>query len=142
MRKLTSTEAQDLCELLEERSIDKSTVFTTQLPLDHWGEVIGDPVITDLGSISLIVTSVGVVGALCWFRAARNTLFRFLFERPEWAKLKPARTPVMQPAEYAGFHRQPLPVILRCALLRASKDTARFFGRRPSRLGFQPSASG
>jgi len=47
MRKLTSTEAQDLCELLEERSIDKSTVFTTQLPLDHWGEVIGDPVITD-----------------------------------------------------------------------------------------------
>ena len=47
MRKLTATEAQDLCELLEERSIDKSTVFTTQLPLDHWGEVIGDPVIAD-----------------------------------------------------------------------------------------------
>jgi len=41
MRKLTATEAQDLCELLEERSIDKSTVFTTQLPLDHWAEVIG-----------------------------------------------------------------------------------------------------
>jgi DNA replication protein DnaC len=47
MRKLTATEAQDLCELLEERSIDKSTVFTTQLPLDHWTEVIGDPVIAD-----------------------------------------------------------------------------------------------
>ena len=47
MRKLTATEAQDLCELLEERSIDKSTVFTTQLPIDHWTEVIGDPVIAD-----------------------------------------------------------------------------------------------
>jgi DNA replication protein DnaC len=47
MRKLTATEAQDLCELLEERSIEKSTVFTTQLPLDHWAEVVGDPVITD-----------------------------------------------------------------------------------------------
>jgi DNA replication protein DnaC len=47
MRKLTATEAQDLCELLEERSIDKSTVFTTQLPIDHWVEVIGDPVIAD-----------------------------------------------------------------------------------------------
>ena len=47
MRKLTATEAQDLCELLEERSIDKSTVFTTQLPLAHWSEVIGDPVISD-----------------------------------------------------------------------------------------------
>jgi DNA replication protein DnaC len=47
MRKLSSTEAQDLCEMLEARSIDKSTVFTTQLPLDHWAEVIADPVIAD-----------------------------------------------------------------------------------------------
>jgi hypothetical protein len=39
MRKLSSTEDQDLCEILEERSIGKSTVFTTQLPLDHWSEV-------------------------------------------------------------------------------------------------------
>jgi DNA replication protein DnaC len=47
MRKMTATEAQDLCELLEERSIGKSTLFTTQLPLTRWAEVIGDPVITD-----------------------------------------------------------------------------------------------
>ena len=47
MRKLSATEAQDLCELLEERSISKSTLFTTQLPLDHWSEVIADPVIAD-----------------------------------------------------------------------------------------------
>ena len=47
MRKLSSTEAQDLCEVLEERSIGKSTVFTTQLPLDHWPEDIADPVIAD-----------------------------------------------------------------------------------------------
>jgi len=47
MRKLAATEAQDLCELLEERSINKSTLFTTQLPLDHWTDVIGDPVIAD-----------------------------------------------------------------------------------------------
>jgi DNA replication protein DnaC len=47
MRKLSATEAQDLCELLEERSINKSTLFSTQLPLDHWSEVIADPVIAD-----------------------------------------------------------------------------------------------
>jgi len=47
MRKLSATEAQDLCELLEERPINKSTLFTTQLPLDHWSEVIADPVIAD-----------------------------------------------------------------------------------------------
>jgi len=47
LRKLSATEAQDLCELLEERSYSRSTMFTTQLPLDHWSEVIGDAVITD-----------------------------------------------------------------------------------------------
>ena len=40
-------EAQDLCEILEERTVEKSTVFTTQLPLTHWAEVIADPVIAD-----------------------------------------------------------------------------------------------
>jgi len=47
MRKLSATEAQDLCEILEARAYGKSTVITTQLPIDHWIEVIGDPVITD-----------------------------------------------------------------------------------------------
>lgn len=47
MRKLSSTEAQDLKELLELRSIAKSTFFTTQLPIDHWQEVIEDVVILD-----------------------------------------------------------------------------------------------
>jgi DNA replication protein DnaC len=47
MRKLSSTEAQDLCEILEARSHAKSTIITTQLPLDHWQEVIEDPVIAD-----------------------------------------------------------------------------------------------
>jgi DNA replication protein DnaC len=46
-RQLSSTEAQDLCEILEERSHGKACVFTTQLPLDHWSEVIADPVIAD-----------------------------------------------------------------------------------------------
>jgi DNA replication protein DnaC len=46
MRKMSSIEAQDLCEILEERSIAKSTIFTTQLPLDHWSEVIAEPMIS------------------------------------------------------------------------------------------------
>jgi uncharacterized membrane protein YcfT len=56
-------------------------------------------IITDLGTVSLIVTAAGVIGALCWYWAVRKTPFRFLFERPAWAKLRPARGPVMQPAE-------------------------------------------
>lgn len=47
MRKFTTMEAQDLCEILEERSMGKSTIITTQLPLDHWHEVLPDPVIAD-----------------------------------------------------------------------------------------------
>jgi uncharacterized membrane protein YcfT len=55
--------------------------------------------VTDLGTVSVIVTAAGVTGALAWFWAARGTRFRFLFERPAWARLKPARIPAMQPAE-------------------------------------------
>lgn len=47
MRKLSSTEAQDLKEILEIRSITRPTIFTTQLPLNHWKEVIDDDVILD-----------------------------------------------------------------------------------------------
>ena len=47
LKKLTATEAHDLCEILEERSLEKSTVITTQLPLTHWKEVIADPVLAD-----------------------------------------------------------------------------------------------
>jgi uncharacterized membrane protein YcfT len=56
-------------------------------------------IITDLGTISLIVTAAGVIGAMCWYWAVRSTRFRFLFARPAWAQLRPRRTPVMQPAE-------------------------------------------
>jgi DNA replication protein DnaC len=47
MRKFNSMEAEDLREIIEERSYGKSTVITTQLPLDHWSEVLPDPVIAD-----------------------------------------------------------------------------------------------
>ena len=56
-------------------------------------------IIPDLGAVSLIVTTAGVIGALLWYWVVRGTPLRFLFERPAWAKLKPARGPVLQPAE-------------------------------------------
>jgi DNA replication protein DnaC len=45
--KCTSQEAEDLRDIIKQRSYGKSTVFTTQLPIDHWGEVIGDAIILD-----------------------------------------------------------------------------------------------
>jgi uncharacterized membrane protein YcfT len=56
-------------------------------------------IIADIGTISLIVTVAGVVGALVWYWVVRNTSFRFLFERPAWARLKAARSRTLQPAE-------------------------------------------
>lgn len=47
LRKLSSIEAQDFCEIIEARSINKSTIITTQLPFENWTEVISDPVIAD-----------------------------------------------------------------------------------------------
>src|SRR4029077_11341126 len=48
-------------------------------------------IVADLGAVSLLVTAVGVVGALCWYWAVRGTRFCFLFERPAWARMRPAR---------------------------------------------------
>lgn len=47
MRKFSSQEAEDLRDVIEHRSYGKSTIITTQLPADHWGEVIGDEIIRD-----------------------------------------------------------------------------------------------
>lgn len=47
MRKFTPQEAEDLRDVVEHRSYGKATMLTTQLPPDHWGEVIGDEVILD-----------------------------------------------------------------------------------------------
>jgi uncharacterized membrane protein YcfT len=55
--------------------------------------------IADIGTISVIVTLTGVIGALAWFWAVRWTFLRFLFERPERFWLAPKKRLVLQPAE-------------------------------------------
>lgn len=38
---------RDLLELLDDRHGQRSTLVTSQLPVDHWHEVIGDPTLAD-----------------------------------------------------------------------------------------------
>ncbi|OSM04782.1 IS21-like element helper ATPase IstB [Magnetofaba australis] len=38
---------RDLLEILEERHGRRSTIVTSQLPVDHWHEIIGEPTIAD-----------------------------------------------------------------------------------------------
>lgn len=47
MRKFSAQEAEDLRDVIEHRSYGKSTIVTTQLPADHWSEVMGDEIIRD-----------------------------------------------------------------------------------------------
>ncbi|AXS42348.1 acyltransferase [Breoghania sp. L-A4] len=56
-------------------------------------------IITDLGTISVLVTAAGVIGPLMLFWIVRGTRFDFLFKRPAWATLGRAKTPALQPAE-------------------------------------------
>jgi uncharacterized membrane protein YcfT len=61
-------------------------------------------IVTDIGTISVIVTACGVIGSLAIFWAARAAGANFLFERPALFKLVPdkpkaAPGPVLQPAE-------------------------------------------
>jgi DNA replication protein DnaC len=44
---MTDTERKDLLEVVEERHGHASTIITSQLPVDHWHEQIGDPTIAD-----------------------------------------------------------------------------------------------
>jgi uncharacterized membrane protein YcfT len=56
----------------------------------------------DLGTVALIVTTVGVITPLILHALVKNTRFRFLFKRPAWAKLQPpaeSRTRVAAPGD-------------------------------------------
>jgi uncharacterized membrane protein YcfT len=55
-------------------------------------------VISDIGTISLLVSLAAVIGPLVLHRLVRGTWARFLFERPVWAHLK-ARRGQLVPAE-------------------------------------------
>ena len=44
IKPLAPQQYQDLYDILDERSGGKSTIVTTQLPPEDWGEVIGDPI--------------------------------------------------------------------------------------------------
>jgi len=44
IKKLPQTMVQDLYDILEERYAGKSTIITSQIPLENWKEVIEDPV--------------------------------------------------------------------------------------------------
>lgn len=54
---------------------------------------------TNVGTVSIIVTSLGVVGSLALFWLARDTKLRFLFERPPMFWLARKRELRLQPAE-------------------------------------------
>jgi uncharacterized membrane protein YcfT len=54
--------------------------------------------ITDIGTVSALVTLFGVVGALIWFWSVRHTFLRFLFERPDRFWIAPRKPLVLQPA--------------------------------------------
>ncbi|HVG50829.1 MAG TPA: acyltransferase family protein [Xanthobacteraceae bacterium] len=53
----------------------------------------------DVGTVSLIVTTAGVVGALMMWWALRNSPLWFLYKRPEALHIAPSRRITLQPAE-------------------------------------------
>ena len=47
LSKLTAENRRDLLELLEDRYNQRSTIATSQLPLEKWHDLIGDPTLAD-----------------------------------------------------------------------------------------------
>jgi DNA replication protein DnaC len=44
---LTDEQRRDLLEIVEDRYNRRSTIVVSQVPPDHWHEIIGDPTIAD-----------------------------------------------------------------------------------------------
>ena len=47
LAKLTTEQRRDLLELLEDRHGHRSTLATSQLPVEKWHDTIGDPTLAD-----------------------------------------------------------------------------------------------
>jgi DNA replication protein DnaC len=47
LRPLTAEQAADLLEVIEDRSQLRSTILTSQLPISHWHDSLGEPTIAD-----------------------------------------------------------------------------------------------
>jgi DNA replication protein DnaC len=47
LTKFNAEQRRDLLELLDDRHGNRSTVVTSQVPVDHWHDVIGDPTLGD-----------------------------------------------------------------------------------------------
>ncbi len=47
LSKLMAEQRRDLLEILEDRYDSRSTIVTSQLPLDKWHDIIGDPTLAD-----------------------------------------------------------------------------------------------
>ena len=56
-------------------------------------------IIPDVGTVSLLVTAAGVIGALAIWWTVRNTRANVLFERPDHFRIAPRSRAAMQPAE-------------------------------------------
>ncbi len=47
LAKLTAAQRRDLLEVLDDRHDRRSTLITSQLPVEHWHKIIGDPTLAD-----------------------------------------------------------------------------------------------
>lgn len=47
LAKLTAPQRRDLLEVLDDRHDRRSTIITSQLPVEHWHKIIGDPTLAD-----------------------------------------------------------------------------------------------
>lgn len=47
LAKMTDQQRRDLLELIDDRHGSRSTIVTSQLPVEHWHDVIGEPTLAD-----------------------------------------------------------------------------------------------
>jgi DNA replication protein DnaC len=47
LNSFTSAESRELLEVVEDRNQQRSTIIASQLPVDHWNQILADPTLAD-----------------------------------------------------------------------------------------------
>ena len=61
IKPLSPQQFQDLYDVLDERTENKSTVITSQLPVENWSEVISDPVVCEAITDRIVPRAIKIV---------------------------------------------------------------------------------
>jgi hypothetical protein len=124
---MTTEQRRDLLEIMEDRHGRGSTMVTSQLPVEHWHEIIGDPTLAD-----------AILDRLCTMLTGSHSRARASEKQPPSVRSLTTSLPTdlmmpstREPAQQGGRdHRNPWPASIGKGGRLRAESPADFVGMR------------